>query len=156
MKLNPTQVGLAGEYYVLAQLTARGMVATLTLGNTKGVDILVTNQELNKLFKVEVKTSTRKPGRSKYFGDGRFYAWAMNEKHERILDINLFYCFVYIRDAITLPKFFLVPSMDVADYVSEQHKYWLKVSGGKDTLMRQFRIHEADPHNYENNWLIFS
>ena len=43
-KLNKNQVGLAGEYYVLAQLSARGLIGTLTLGNTKGVDILVTNQ----------------------------------------------------------------------------------------------------------------
>ena len=55
MILDKSQIGLAGEYYVLAQLTARGFIATLTLGNTKGIDILVTNQEINKLFKVEVK-----------------------------------------------------------------------------------------------------
>ena len=42
-ELEKTQIGLAGEYYVLAQLSARGFIATLTLGNTKGVDILVTN-----------------------------------------------------------------------------------------------------------------
>ena len=29
--------GLAGEFYVLAQLNARGYDASLTLGNTKGV-----------------------------------------------------------------------------------------------------------------------
>jgi hypothetical protein len=35
------QIGLAGEYYVLAQLAQRGLVGALTLGHTKGVDILV-------------------------------------------------------------------------------------------------------------------
>ena len=49
MTLDKTQIGLTGEYYVLAQLSARGFIATLTLGNTKGVDILVTNQDINKL-----------------------------------------------------------------------------------------------------------
>ena len=43
--MNISQKGLAGEYYVLAQLTARGINASLTLGNTKGVDILVYNEE---------------------------------------------------------------------------------------------------------------
>ena len=41
-------------------MSARGFIATLTLGNTKGVDILVTNQEINRLFKVEVKTTIGK------------------------------------------------------------------------------------------------
>jgi hypothetical protein len=46
--MNISQKGLAGEYYVLAQLTARGINASLTLGNTKGVDILVYNEEKKK------------------------------------------------------------------------------------------------------------
>ena len=77
MKLDKTQIGLTGEYYVLAQLSARGFVATLTLGNTKGVDILVTNQEINKLFKVEVKTSTNKPSNAKHFSKKKTYHWTM-------------------------------------------------------------------------------
>ena len=40
--MDNSQTGLAGEFYTLAQLTQRGYIATLTLGNTKGVDILVT------------------------------------------------------------------------------------------------------------------
>ena len=44
--------GLAGEFYVLAQLNARGYDASLTLGNTKGVDILVMNNDKNIGFKV--------------------------------------------------------------------------------------------------------
>jgi hypothetical protein len=53
--MDHTQTSLAGEFYVLAQLMQRGLVATLTLANTKGVDILVSNPELNRLFKIEVK-----------------------------------------------------------------------------------------------------
>jgi hypothetical protein len=57
--MDNTQIGLAGEFYVLAQLVQRGLVASLTLANTKGVDILVSNARLNQLFKIEVKTSDR-------------------------------------------------------------------------------------------------
>ena len=52
--MDNTQIGLTGEFYVLAQLMQHGLVATLTLGNTKGVDILVSDSELNRLYKVEV------------------------------------------------------------------------------------------------------
>ena len=60
-RIHPTQIGLAGEYYVLAQLTQRGLIVTLTLSTTKGVDILVLNPGREKLFKVEVKTTHRSP-----------------------------------------------------------------------------------------------
>lgn len=36
-------VGLADEYHVLAQLAERGIVGALTLGYTKGIDILAHN-----------------------------------------------------------------------------------------------------------------
>ena len=49
------QKGLAGEYYVLAQLTARGYNASLTLGNTKGVDILVYNEQTKNYVVIELK-----------------------------------------------------------------------------------------------------
>lgn len=34
--MDNTQIGLAGEFYVLAQLVQRGLAASLTLANTKG------------------------------------------------------------------------------------------------------------------------
>lgn len=52
-----TEVGLAGEYHVLAQLLQRGYSAHPTLGNTKGMDILVVDQETGRMLKVEVKTA---------------------------------------------------------------------------------------------------
>ena len=39
-KISHNQVSLAGEFAVLSQLALRGYDANLTLGNTKGVDIL--------------------------------------------------------------------------------------------------------------------
>ena len=95
--MDKTLEGLAGEYYVLAQLTHRNLVATLTLSNTKGVDILVTNQDLNKLYKVEVKTTGETPKHESLFGPHKFYMWQMSEKHERIVDKQLFYCFVALK-----------------------------------------------------------
>lgn len=161
MSLDKAQIGLAGEFYVLAQLTARGFIATLTLGNTKGVDILVTNQEIDKLFKVEVKTTTNEPAKSKLFADGRpCYEWTMGKKHETIIEENLIYCFVSIKNADELPLFFLVPSEQVAKYVKWQHEYWLSTRTNwtektNTTTMRKFRIETSDPKEYKDNWNIF-
>ncbi|MCC5453365.1 hypothetical protein LMJ53_16745 [Rheinheimera sp. UJ51] len=154
--MEKSQTGLAGEFYTLAQLTHRGLIATLTLGNTKGVDILVTNQEINSLFKVEVKTTVNKPRKEKLFGHEEFFMWTMGKKHEEIRDSNLVYCFVCLQGANTLPRFFIVPSDDVADYVKWQHDHWLstRVNLVKETAMRTFRISLSDPNGYENNWRL--
>lgn len=155
--MDNAQKGLAGEFYTLAQLTHRGLVATLTLGNTKGVDILVTNQELNELYKVEVKSTVNKPGRARLFGDGKFFMWTLSKKHEQLYDPKLIYCFLFFREPNLLPEFFLVPSIDVAEYVKWQHQYWLEKTEKKEdkSSVRIFRIPESDPNGYYSNWSIF-
>ncbi len=151
-------VGLAGEYHVLDQLAERGLVGTLTLANTKRVDILVTDQRLDTLFKVEVKTTSRHPYRERLFGPDPFYMWPMSVKHESIRDPRLFYCFVALRGVGQLPRFFLVPSAHVVAYVRRQHQTWLNSRHGrvKDTTMRKFRIPVGDPEKFEGRWEIFS
>ena len=99
--MDKNQIGLAGEFYVLAQLAQRGFVGTLTLGHTKGIDILVSNSRFRKLFRVEVKTTRRKPhhehltndqtGRSKSpFGESAIGAiFPLLLGHRKPLDIIL-------------------------------------------------------------------
>jgi len=36
--------GVAGEYFVAAELSRRGYIASISLRNTRGIDILATNQ----------------------------------------------------------------------------------------------------------------
>ena len=54
------RVSLAGEFAVLSQLALLGKDANMTLGNTKGVDILVSDPVTGKMLKLEVKTNYRK------------------------------------------------------------------------------------------------
>jgi len=46
--ISKNQISLAGEFAVLSQLALHGFDANLTLGNTKGVDILLSNSETKK------------------------------------------------------------------------------------------------------------
>lgn len=89
--------GLAGEYYVLAQLAERGFTAALTLGNSKNVDIIVSSPNGKKIIRLEVETSSLPLRHEKLFGNTRFHIWAMGEKHEKIKDRNLIYCFVVLK-----------------------------------------------------------
>lgn len=150
---------LAGEFYAMHVLFRQGYVPALTLGNTKGVDILLYNPNNEKQFKVEVKTSSM-IRIEKSFG-GENINWRMHKKHEDISEAKLIYCFVYLPENKALaPQVFFVPSSEVAKYVSYQHKFWLKeiphARPVKDTEIRAFRILVNEIKKWENNFAIFS
>ncbi len=61
-------VGLAGEFAALSQLTVRGYDASMTLGNTKNIDILVFDPVANKAYQLKVKTNLQTRNRPSDFG----------------------------------------------------------------------------------------
>ena len=113
--MESTNIGIAGEFYVLAQLAQRGFVASFTLANTKGIDIIVINPALDHFIKLEVKTTNNQPKKERTFSPDPVYGWPMSEKHEMISDPRTFYCFVVLEGPSTLPVFFVVPSSYVAE-----------------------------------------
>src|SRR3989344_8254693 len=164
-KIPSNSVALAGEFAVLSQLALRGYDANMTLGHTKGVDILVSDPRTERMFRLEVKTNLKnsrdKLSKSKLMGTS-VSDWIMNEKHETIIDSNLFYCFVNISKETNAYRFFIVPSDIVAKYVKESHKFWREADGKhNDGPMRMFRVGvDTEKYNvetpvaerYENNW----
>jgi len=149
--------GLAGEFYVLAQLNLRpGLTAALTLGNSKGIDIIVSNENSGRKYLVEVKTSLRKPSRASVFGGILSYTWQLNVKNETLVEKALIYCFVWIEHPAKMPKFFLVPSIKVAAYTNWANQVWRsRPKLLKDNGMRVFRIEAEKASKYENNWELF-
>ena len=169
MKLSKNSISLAGEFAVLSQLVLRGIDANLTLGNTKGVDILASNPNTGSMFKLEVKTSyNSKPVLSRVFG--RTFSWVMSDKHENAEDPGLFYCFTNIEKTANSFRFFIVPSAVVARYIRESHQFWLgqKTAGGDelvDNSVRNFRlgldisgysIETPLANEYEDKWDSFA
>jgi len=151
MKIDRTEKSLIGEFYTVAQLYHREFVASPTLGKTKKVDILVYNPKTKARKLIEVKTTDEKIKNSKLFGQN--YEWMMSEKHENIIDKNLFYCFVLLRGLNKLPRFFIVPNEEVADYVKSEHQQWLAYRQKKNgNPMRLFRIDATKSSKYEDNW----
>jgi hypothetical protein len=128
--------GVAGEYLVAAELSRRGFIASLTIRNAKGIDILASNLDATKSVGIQVKTNQ----------NGKKY-WLMNVKAERILGTNLFYVFVSLHGENALPRYHVVPSSTVAEYISKSHKNWLTTPGVRgqtrqDTKMRKFEDYE--------------
>lgn len=167
MIVSKNQLSLAGEFAVLSQLSLRGFDANLTLGNTKGVDILVSDPTTGLMSKVEVKTAPERITIEKLFGEGSFLFWVMTEKQESSLDSRLFYCFVSINEDSEF-RYFLVPGAIVAKYLKDQHEFYMKNRKARaessTSSMRKFRISLDDKSSfemwtpsakeYENNWSI--
>lgn len=155
---------MAGEFSAMSQLFLRDYTASLTYGNAKSVDILVSTKS-GKMFRLEVKTSREE----KVVGSdntqfGKNFEWRMDKKHEEKGDPNLFYCFVILKGTEHLPRFFILRSEDVAKYIKKEHQYWLGLERDRevlDTSQRIFRIglndksHGLKPiEDYENRWDI--
>jgi hypothetical protein len=133
MKKSNTLTGVAGEYYVAAELSNRGYIASITLRHTRGVDILASNENATKQVAIQVKTSSM-PKK----------VWMLNEKAEEYFGDSLFYVFVDLKGETQRPDFFIVPSKIVAKYVRQSHIEWLNTPGRggrkrNDSQMRRFR-----------------
>jgi hypothetical protein len=141
-RLSGIQVGVTGEYLVAAELSRRGYVATLTLRNTRGIDILASNSDATRSVGAQVKTA-----------QGVRPDWMMNKKAEADLAENLLYVFVCLAPEGSA-TFYVVPRKVVAEYVRESHSEWLRTPGRqgqahKDTDMRRYK----DPaREYKERW----
>jgi hypothetical protein len=143
--LESTLVGVAGEYFVAAELSRRGYLASITLRNSRGVDIIASNSEASRSVTIQVKTSNKSGAK-----------WILNKKAESFADQNHYYVFVLLGSPSSRPDFYIVPSVNVAEYVSNSHRRWLagtKADGTprKDSQMRNFR----DPDGmYKEKWEV--
>ncbi|MGB2998104.1 MAG: hypothetical protein WBC59_05650, partial [Phycisphaerae bacterium] len=46
-------VGVSGEYFVAAELSRRGYIASITLRNTRGIDILAANADASRSVSIQ-------------------------------------------------------------------------------------------------------
>lgn len=151
---------------MLSQLYLRGYEANMTLGNAKGVDILVTDPSSGEMFKIEVKTSPHKEVREGFVGPGKFMYWIMHSKHALEPEKNLFYCMVSIQGDGSF-RYFVLPAKVIAEYVRDEYAEYLRTHPHLEpeiTHMRKFRIALEDSSLYsfkqpqaevhENNWTI--
>jgi hypothetical protein len=134
-------------------LSRRGYVATLTLRNIGGIDILASNADATKTVGIQVKTKS-----------GTKAKWLLGEKAEQDSAENLCYVFVIlppfenkvVDGPVTLPEYYIVPHIHVAEYIRKHHQAWLAEPwrDGKphgDTNMRVFRDEE---NQYRDRWQL--
>lgn len=145
-KLARTLSGIAGEYYVAAELSRRGFLAAITLRNSDGVDILVSNFSGNQLFSVQVKTTQNK------------FKWLLNVKVENEIVENKYFIFVNMPANLNdHPKYRFVKATELALHIKEGHARWLTVDGKngrkhRDSPARQFDDRYRQNINVFENW----
>jgi hypothetical protein len=132
MSTNSLLAGVAGEYFVAAELSRRGYVASITLRNTRGMDIVVTNADASKTVTIQCKTASRESKK-----------WILSQKSEDFVSDSHFYVFVSLRGELERPNYHIVPSKVVAETISTGHREWLKGSSKsgkphKDSAIRNF------------------
>ncbi|MCJ7812648.1 aspartate ammonia-lyase [bacterium] len=142
-KLESTLVGVAGEYLVAGELSLRGYIASITLRNSRGIDIIASNTDASKSVSIQVNTNS----------DGN-KSWILNNKSEKYFSENHYYVFVALGDISERPCYHIVPSKIVAEYTSTSHANWLKGtkrdgSQRKDSSMRKFNDFE---NKYKEAW----
>ncbi len=127
-------IGPAGEYHCMAQLLARGYLATPAPPGTPEADILVLSLDGAIAATIQVKTRTR----------GGDRGWMMNEKHEEITRPYLFYAFVDFEQTAS-PSVFVIPSGVVADLLKRGHQAWLTAPGAKGQQHKDSPIRRVRP-----------
>lgn len=125
------QSGVAGEYFVAAELSRRGYIASLTMKNTMGIDILAASADASRVVGIQVKTTR----------DGHT-SWLVNGLDKKVkVGNHQFFVFVSM-NKMGRPSFYVVPRNDVIR---------LSKATMRDGRMPKF----ADPTGkYRNKWKL--
>jgi hypothetical protein len=141
-KLSSILSGISGEYFVAAELSRHGLIAAVTLRNSRGVDILVSQPGGKKPASIQVKTLQH-----------GHRQWLLSKNDEQPKGRHHYYVFVALHGRDGAPEYHVVEGDKVAKKCADSHKKWLKGrkrDGGKhkDSSMRVFKPGE----DYRNGW----
>ena len=142
-KVSSILIGVSGEYFVAGELSRRGYVAAITLRNTRGTDIVVSNEKGTKTVNVQVKT--KRPGNPD---------WILTKKAESVTEKNIIYIFVSLYELDLRPQYYIVPSKDVAKYIKTTYDLWLRTpgKGGRAHKETSIRIWDDQDKKYLERW----
>ena len=135
--------GVAGVYFVAAELSKQGHTALVTLRNAKGIDIICSNAKGTQTVLIQVKTV-----------QGSSVRWTLDRKEEDSYAENLFYIFVCLNRSPKAPDYFIVPSKKVAHWIKNYYKVWLRTPGRKGQKHNEnpMRTFKDGKKIYLNQW----
>ena len=134
-------VGVSGEYFVAAELSQRGVIATLTLKNTPRIDVLATNLQNGSVANIQVKTMSI----------GNNAGWHLNESDEKPSGIkNHYYVLVNLQGPGVQPKYIIIPQKQLSVFLQKDYKKWIAgaMKNGNQRKLTSMRI--FDPYRRES------
>jgi len=126
--------GMLGVYLTAAELTHRGMIVSITSRNARGADLLITDQDYQKTWSIQVKTNA-KPSRY----------WLLNKDYKTEIAPRHIYIFVNLRGEHR-PDYYVVPSR----HVSKRGRIFRRP---RSTWYAFFR---DDGKQFADKWSIFA
>lgn len=102
--------GMAGVYYVAAELSKRGLIALVTSRNTKTTDLVAVNDDTGKAANFQIKTNGIDTSDS---------YWLVSEKDKRELPENFIHAFVKLFKEKS-PLIYIIPAQIVRENVKTQ------------------------------------
>ena len=137
--------GTVAEYLVTSELLKRNYLASMTIKNMPGVDIIVTDENTDRMFGIQVKSRIDMT---------KVRSWTLHEKDEKRTSSHLFYIFVNLpAKKLPQPEFYIFPSREVADRITKYNIEWLKEDPNhKPNTMRTFKLKLDELKNCLNNW----
>ena len=145
---NKTNVltGSAGEYFVAAELSRRGVVAALTMSGTDAFDILAVNKAGDS-YSIQVKTTQYE----------KKLRWLLSSKDEK--PKADFYVFVNLNGTEKQPDYYIMPATEVAAAIKEEHETWLAKpkrdgTAHKPINMRQIILDQQDKS--KDSWYLIT
>ena len=158
-------LSLAGEYFVAAELSRWGFLASITYGSAKSVDIQVTNPANRRLVWIEAKTTQKLRGTK----DGDDARWVVNATQlgdsvegdpSASSEIGAdFYVFVLIKPrADGRPRYFIATREEVLEGVKQSRERYnaRRASKGKGPFEGKgvpgVTLKQLVALNYEDAW----
>lgn len=126
--------GLAGEFFVAAELLKRGLQTSVTFGNAKGIDLLAHHPETGRNFTVQVKTTRKKTS---------FPISHAKIKHGHI------YVFVILNKPGQAVQYFIVPGSILANE-PDRFTHWFT-----DPKCPGILYNTLQKEGFENAWQVF-
>lgn len=130
------RTGIAGEFFVAAELSKRGWIATLTAKNTPDVDVLASWSTGDVQARIQVKTRT----------PAYAYGWRVGRQLKLVGDRD-FLILVDLGAESEMPTYWIVPTVKAAEMIaSEQIRTSTVVEfEGRWDLLRQPPAYPARP-----------
>lgn len=142
-KLSKGLSGIAGEYFVAAELSLRGFMASITLRNNDSIDIHASKGDGKKLLAIQVKTNQ----------NGK-RSWPLGSKAETLFSENLYYVFVSLKGKNERPEYHIVPSSFLASRIKQDYSNWLATPGkqGQSHADNNIRLFRDESKEFHERW----